>query len=303
MIQAHSVTLPHGITLQVRVTGELGRPVLMFLHGFPESAFVWDELMTHFAQTQNGGFRCVAPCMRGFAPSSAPTEIEAYRAKHLVQDVQALVTAITQDSPTPGQVHALVAHDWGGAIAWNVAALHPALLQRLVILNAPHAGTFSRDLYRSTAQQAASAYMNFLIRPDAAPLLEADDYRRLWGFFDSSPSRNTWLTETVRDRYRAAWQGGLEGQLHYYRASPLRPPIDGQLAGAPHELPASMLHVPQPTLVIWGMDDHALLPGLLDGLDAFVPDLRVQRLEGASHWLVHERPQEIAACIQDFIRT
>jgi len=284
------------------VTGDVGRPVLLFLHGFPESAFVWDELMAHFALPEHGGFRCVAPCMRGYAPSSAPTEVEAYRARHLAQDVHALVNAVTQDGPTAGVLHALVAHDWGGAIAWHVAALQPNLLQRLVILNAPHAGTFLRDLYQSSAQQAASAYMNFLIRPDAAQLLEADDFRRLWGFFESSPSHGSWLTEAVRDRYRASWQGGLEGPLNYYRASPLKPPTAAQMTGSPPELPASMRHISLPTLVIWGMDDHALLPGLLDGLGNDVPDLRVVRLAGASHWLVHERPEEISGWIQAFIR-
>jgi len=303
MIRTQSVTLPHGITLQVRVTGEMGRPVLMFLHGFPESAFVWDELMAFFAEAPNGGYRCVAPCMRGYAPSSAPTEIEAYRAKYLVQDVQALIAAMTERSPTPGQLHALVAHDWGGAIAWNVAALHPGLLQRLVILNAPHAGTFLRDLYGSPEQQAASTYMQFLVRPDAAALLEADDFRRLWGFFETSTRQASWLTEAVRDQYRAVWRGGLEGPLNYYRASPLRPPTSAENPGTRPDLPAAMLHVPQPTLVIWGMDDHALLPGLLDGLQDHVPDLRIERLAGASHWLVHERPEDISRLMLDFVRT
>lgn len=303
MIQTHSVTLPHGITLEVRVAGAVGRPVLLFLHGFPESAFVWDELLRYFAQPQHGGYRCVAPCMRGYAPSCAPAGIDAYRVKHLVQDVQALVEAVTQNSPTPGVLHALVAHDWGGAIAWNVAALQPALLQRLVILNAPHAGTFLRDLHQSPAQQAASAYMNFLVRPDAARLLQADDFRRLWQFFESSPCHATWLTEEIRDQYRACWRGGLEGPLNYYRASPLRPPPAGQADGQPLEWPEARLKVIHPTLAIWGMKDHALLPGLLDGLKAYVPLLTIHRLAEASHWLVHERPQEIAEWMRDFLKT
>jgi len=301
MIESHDYTLPHGITLHARVTGESNRPVLLFLHGFPESAFVWDPLLRYFALPEHGGYRCVAPCMRGYSPSSSPVAISAYHARHLVEDVTALVDQITQNGPTPGRVAALIAHDWGGAIAWNVAALHPDKLAQLVILNAPHAGTFLRDLQHSPAQQAASAYMRFLTRPDAGALLAEDDYRRLWGFFESESEAAPWLTDAVKAQYRAVWQMGLEGPLNYYRASPLRPPSRDETTPRAWTLPSEMLRVTCPTLVIWGMKDHALLPGLLDGLDAYVQPLQVERLDDASHWLVHERPLEIARRIAAFL--
>ncbi len=303
MIESRAFTLPHGITLHARVTGEANRPVLLFLHGFPESAFVWDPLLEYFARPEQGGYRCVAPCMRGYPPSSVPIELSAYHAKHLVEDVTALVDQITRSCPTPGRVAALIAHDWGGAIAWNVAALHPDKLAQLVILNAPHAGTFLRDLQHSPAQQAASAYMRFLTRTDAGPLLAEDDYRRLWGFFETATGSAPWLTDAVRAQYRAVWQMGLEGPLNYYRASPLRPPSPEETTPRTLTLPGELLQVSRPTLVIWGMKDHALLPGLLDGLDAYVQPLQVEHLDDASHWLVHERPLEIARRIAGFLNT
>ena len=91
MIERHTLTLPHGISLECRSSGERGRPVLLFLHGFPEAAFVWDELLAHFAQPKHGGYRCVAPNLRGFEQSSAPADVAAYRAKPLVQDLTALI--------------------------------------------------------------------------------------------------------------------------------------------------------------------------------------------------------------------
>ena len=109
MTETLAYALPHGITLNCRVSGKQGRPVLMFLHGFPEAAFVWDELLTYFSQAEHGGYRCIAPCMRGYAPSSAPTEVRDYRAKHLVQDIVALTHLVSPDAP----LAALVAHDWG----------------------------------------------------------------------------------------------------------------------------------------------------------------------------------------------
>ncbi|GAB3184512.1 alpha/beta fold hydrolase [Hydrogenophaga aquatica] len=303
MIEQRLVPLPHGIELDCRMAGDTGRPVLLFLHGFPEAAFVWDGLLEHFSHPDHGGYRCVAPNLRGYGQSSAPAEVSAYRARHLVQDVTALIDLETAASPTPGRLACLVAHDWGGAIAWNLGAQHPHLLQRLAILNSPHPGTFLRELQHSPEQQAASAYMNFLVRPDAEALLRQDDFRRLWEFFSGTwgSERSGWMTETLRQAYHDVWNRGLNGALNYYRASPLRPP-DTEAAANPLELPAELLHVGVPTLVIWGEKDRALLPGLLDGLERFVPDMRIERVSDASHWIVHEQPERVASLLDGFIR-
>ncbi len=301
MIETFDLALPHGIRLSVRAAGSPGRPVLLFLHGFPEAAFVWDEALAHFAAPERGAWRCIAPNLRGYERSSAPADPQAYRARHLVQDIAALIDAVTADGPTPGQVAALVAHDWGGAVAWNLAATQPQRLQRLVILNAPHPGTFWRELRRSPAQQAASAYMNFLVRPDAAARLAADGYAKLWAFFQGMSDTSAWLTPEMRAQYEAVWSHGLQGGLNYYVASPLRPPSADDPAALGVELPDSLLHVRVPTWVIWGLRDQALLPSLLDGLDTWVPNLRIERLPEASHWLLHEQPQQVLRLIEGFV--
>ena len=295
MIERFDAALPHGITLSCRAAGRAGAPLLLFLHGFPEAAFVWDELLEHFADR----YRCVAPNLRGFERSSAPREPEAYRPKHLVADLVALVGQLGG-----GPLEALVAHDWGGAVAWNLAVQQPHLMKRLVIINSPHPATFLRELQRSPAQQAASAYMTFLCRPDAETLLAEDDFRRLWRMFDnmgaSDPARagGGWLTEAVKDRYRAVWRAGLRGGCNYYRASPLRPPTAPDDAVMQLQFAPEFVTVKVPTLVVWAEDDIALPLGLIDGLDAFVPDMRLVRVPGATHWIVHERPAFIAAQIE-----
>ena len=297
MIRVQPFELPNGITLDCRVTGTPGQPVLMFLHGFPEAAFVWDPLLTHFSQA---GYCCVAPNLRGFAGSSAPSDVSAYRAKHLVQDIAALKAQVSPDQA----LAALVAHDWGGAVAWNMANQHPELLQDLVIINSPHPGTFLRELKSSADQQASSAYMNFLIRPDAESLLAEDDYRRLWAFFTNmgaSDGPHAWLNEDEKNKYRAVWNQGLTGALNYYRASPLRPPRPEDPAASAIELPLAMLTIDLPTLVIWGMRDMALPPGLLDGLETYVPHMQLERIEEGTHWLVHEQPERVARLIQNWL--
>ncbi len=118
-VETFQQVLPHGINLSCRATGEVGRPVLVFLHGFPEAAFVWDELMEHFALPENGGFRCIAPNLRGYELSSTPADVQAYRPKHLVEDIAALIEI------AGAPLECLVAHDWGGAIAWNLAIRMP----------------------------------------------------------------------------------------------------------------------------------------------------------------------------------
>ena len=298
MIQNNAISLPHGATLQCRVSGVAGRPVLLFLHGFPEGAFIWDALLAHFARPENGGYRCVAPYLRGFGASTSPTEVEAYRAKYLVQDLEALIASECPD----GTLECLIAHDWGGAVAWNLANQQPHRMKRLAIINSPHPGTFVRELQHNAAQQAGSQYMHFLCRPDAQALLAENDFRRLFAFFDAPDgTAPAWLTDSVRSQYRALWQQGLTGALNYYRASPLRPPRNGDAGALSVALPDTMLTVSIPTLVLWGMDDPALLPGLLDGLVDWVPQLQLQRIENASHWIVHEHPERVTLELQRFI--
>ncbi len=277
----------------------------MFLHGFPEGAFVWDALLEHFARPENGGYRCVAPNLRGFEQSSAPNDVAAYRAKCLVQDIATLI-AIECAAGQPGQggLACLIAHDWGGAVAWNLAASQPQRMQRLVIINSPHPATFLRELQQSPAQRAASAYMNFLCRPDAPALLAADDYARMWPFFTNmgaATGPHAWLTEEVKQQYRDVWRHGLAGGCNYYRASPLRPATPDDPAADAISFPKALFTVNLPTLVLWALDDIALPAGLVDGLDEFVPALQLERIAGATHWIVHEQPERVIGYVQKFL--
>jgi epoxide hydrolase 4 len=291
-IHCFDVDLAHGITLSCRsnlasiAERDSAHPRVLLLHGFPEAAFVWDDVIARL----DGEAAMLAPNLRGFERSSAPTDVAAYRARHLVQDLAALIEAFG------APVDLLVAHDWGGALAWVLAAQRPDLLHRLCIINAPHAATFLRELKANPAQQAASAYMNWLCRPDAARELKADDYRRLWRMLESMGGAS-WLDDAARARYREVWGLGLEGPLNYYRASPLRPPVDERSPIHAIRFEAKDVRVEVPTTVLWAEGDAALLPALLDGLDEHVSDLRIVRVPG-THWIVHERPELVAQTIR-----
>ena len=310
-IETFSRTLPNGTRLSCRAAGEPGRPLMLFVHGFPEAAFVWDTLMAHFAQPANGGYRCLAPNLRGFEQSSAPPAVDDYKPALLLQDLHQLVQSERPD----GKIDTLVGHDWGGALTWAMANAWPQQIGRLVSINSPHAATFARELANNPEQQAASAYMHYLAAPGAEAKLAENDFARLFTMLGTAANASAadhatassgwastdshWLTDDVKAQYRAVWSQGLTGACNLYRVTPMKPPLPGQAADVP-QVPAERARVDVPTLVIWGLDDKALRPGLLEGLDQHVPDLRIERVAGASHWIVHEMPERVAQLIRAF---
>jgi pimeloyl-ACP methyl ester carboxylesterase len=169
-------------------------------------------------------------------------------------------------------------------------------------------------LQHDPAQQAASAYMNFLVQPDAAAQLAANDFERLFGFLTgqdtslqslTSPTAGTqahWLTPAVKAQYREVWQHGLQGGLNYYRASPLRPATANDPGASAVQIPPEALRIEVPTLLLWAQDDVALLPCLTEGLDAHIPDLKLVPIEQATHWVVHEQPERVITEIAGFLQ-
>jgi pimeloyl-ACP methyl ester carboxylesterase len=283
--------LPNGITLHYAACGE--GPLILFIHGFPEFWYEWKEQLAEFGRDH----LAVAPDMRGYNLSSRPAEVSAYKPKHLVEDLRLLLDHLNTDRCV------MVAHDWGGAIAWNFAVQHPNRLERLVIVNAPHPVTFSRELRNDPQQQRASAYMNLFRSDKAERVLSEDNHARLTRMtLDAWAANGGAASRQDRQAYLEAWSrpGALTGALNYYRASPLHPP---EAAGAPlpPKLDPAGFHVRVPTLVIWGERDEALLTGNLDGLEDMVDDLRVERIADGSHWIVHEQPGRVNSLIRSFI--
>ena len=292
-------TLSTGVELECRTSGEPGQPLLLFLHGFPEGAFIWDGLLEQFGSR----YRCVAPNLRGYGRSSQPTAISDYRAKYLVEDLAALIALESRDQ----RAACVIAHDWGGAVAWGLANRYPQQLERLLILNSPHPGSFLRELQSNPVQQSASQYMHFLRRPDAPELLAENGWQRMLGFFQNPDgSMPAWLTPERQQQYREHWDLGVHGACMFYAASPLVPPRPGGSADELQDirelsLPDEMLHIPVPARILWGDSDLALQPALLHGLEQWVPRLEIEHLQGCSHWVVHERPEAVQRALAEFL--
>jgi pimeloyl-ACP methyl ester carboxylesterase len=287
----------NGIRLHGVAQGAADAPLMVFVHGFPEFWYCWHAQLDEFGKD----YRAVAFDLRGHNLSDKPEGVEAYRIKPLLEDLRQLIEHLRAGQDDKSCV--LVAHDWGGAIAWTFAALYPQYVNKLVIINAPHTVPFARALAHDPAQQAASAYMNFFRMDKAERVLSENGYERLLKMFNATASGQSALDDEDIPRYREAWSqpGALTGALNLYRASPLYPPTADDPGAAALKLDPAALTVRVPTLVIWGEADTALGTVLLDGLDEVVPDLHIERMSGASHWVIHEQPRAVSAAMRRFL--
>ncbi len=269
--------------------------LLMFVHGFPEFWYEWKDQLEEFSQD----YQAVAPDMRGYNLSSKPEGLDAYTTEPLVEDLRALAEHLGH------RKFILIAHDWGGIVAWHFANRHPDWLEKLIIINAPHMGVFARELASNPEQQESSQYVLFFRSPEAEKVLSANNYSGLWQALTSGDVP-TAFTDEDQERYIEAWSqpGALTGGLNYYRAAAFAPPKLGEEAG-PEAQPvvedkeSFMINVP--TLVIWGEKDTALRLGNLEGLDEYVPNLTIKRVPDGSHWVVHEQPGLVNSLIREFI--
>ena len=287
-LESHFFDTAPGIRLHAQVCGPADAPTLLFVHGFPEFWFTWRRQL----EALSNDYRCVAIDMRGFNLSSQPLDVPAYKAANLIGDLRAVIDALG------APVEAVIAHDWGGAVAWGLAAQFPETMRRFVVINSPHTVTFAKALATDRAQQDSSQYMNWLRRPGAEEALAENDFKRLFAMLDA-------MSEAERTEYRACWQRGLTGGCNLYRVSPLRPDTPdepGRAAAVAAALKAEQFHVGVPTQIIWGTGDRALHPVLLDGIETHVPDVRIHRIAGAGHWVAREHADEVNAVIRAFLR-
>jgi pimeloyl-ACP methyl ester carboxylesterase len=260
-------------------------PLVLLLHGFPEFWYSWRRQLPALA---NAGYRAVAPDMRGYNLSDKPSSWRQYGAERLAGDVAGLIRALGRERAF------LVGHDWGAAVAYYAATFQPDAVKRLAILNVPHPARMLAGL-RTLRQLRKSWYMFFFQIP-ALPehLLARDDYAFAKRSLRANAARGAFTDEDL-ERYVAAWSqpGALTGMIAYYRAA---------LRSSPRKALSSLRPISAPTLVIWGERDAYLGPELAEPEPRWVPDVRVQRIPGASHWVQHEAPERVNELLIEFLR-
>ena len=290
------VDLANGMHLMVVDEGPVDAPVLIFLHGFPESHRTWRHQIAHFKDR----YRCIAPDLRGYRGSSKPQEVEAYTPDKLIGDVFLLADALNVAKFT------IVGHDWGGAIAWGVALGGQHMrVERAIVANAPHPGIFGKLLWTSPAQREASQYIRGFRDPANDALVKEHGLTGLL-LKEVKWDRPDAMEPEERDQLLLDWQNrdAAFGMLNYYRASPMNVPTMDE----PFELPADYAapELPKltiPTLVIWAMDDLALPPDNLDGLEDIVDPLTIEHVYDCGHFVPWEAPGKVNAAMEKFLQS
>ncbi len=276
------------VTLDCALAGPDDGPLVVLLHGFPEAWYSWRHQIAALAPR----FRVAAPSLRGYGASDRPADIDAYRIDRLVGDVHGLIRALGREDAC------VVAHDWGGGIAWAFAIDRPQACRKLVVCNCPHPAAMLRALRSNPRQMLRSWYMLFFQIP-ALPewLLSRGDFRLV----------ERGLRSTVRRRDREVFSdadieqikralrppGAMSAALSYYRAAMRNRRLLERYAHGSIECP---------TLLIWAEDDVALGKELTYGLEPlFRGPFSIRYLPNCSHWVQQERPEEVSQALLDFL--
>jgi pimeloyl-ACP methyl ester carboxylesterase len=266
--------------VSLAVTEQGAGELVVLLHGFPERAHTWRHQLRALA---DGGFRAAAPDMRGFGDSDRPLAVEAYALERLVDDVAGLITALGAQ-----RAH-VVGHDWGGVVAWAVAALRPERVATLTAMNAPHLVALHEELQAPEGgQQRMMAWYMLLYQFSgiAEELCARGDFAFLRARLARAPAGAFHAGDIEHFLAPMRSPGARTAGLNYYRA--LVPP------SAWLEPPPAFPPVTAPTLVIWGLEDRALHRRTLErSLEAAAGPLRVERLEGVGHYVQNEVPDVV----------
>jgi pimeloyl-ACP methyl ester carboxylesterase len=272
-----SVLEVQGLRFNALAEGAEDGELVLFLHGFPEFADAWQEVMHPIAQA---GFYAVAVDQRGYSPGARPKEVSDYAIEHLFSDVQGFADALGH------QRFHLVGHDWGAFLAWVFAARYPERIRSLAAISTPHPDAFLKAIQTDEDQQQRSRYIPFFRMPSGAAesFLQADNYQALRTVCQGKLPESS-LRENIR---RLAEPGALTAALNWYRAL---------------NLEAKVGKIVVPTLYIWSTQDIALGETAALATAGYVTGpYRFERLDRKTHWLLEEAPEQVASLVLEHLR-
>lgn len=274
----------NGIRFEVHTQGRSDKLALC-LHGFPENWYSWRLQMPRLVEL---GYEVWAPDLRGYGGSDKPTDLRDYRMSVLVEDVAGLIDAAGKKSVT------LIAHDWGGAVAWEFMSRALRPVDRFVAMNIPHPRTLAKHLRKPFGPQLLRSWYILMFQLPRIPewYLAREDHRAIAGAFRSMAVDKTRFPPEVLDHYRreAARPGAIEGMLAYYRAAaryPERPRGDGRIEAK--------------SLLLWGEEDTAL--GRETAIDSmkYLPNGTLRWVPRCSHWVQQEAPERVNQLLSAFL--
>jgi pimeloyl-ACP methyl ester carboxylesterase len=277
----HEYITANGMKLHCVTQGN--GPLMLMLHGFPEFWYSWRHQISEFAKD----YKVVAPDLRGYNDSDKPKEQSAYVMEEFVKDVEGVINGLGYESCV------LVAHDWGGAIAWFFAYAHPEMVEKLIVMNIPHPAKFSEALRSNPQQRQRSWYIFFFQMPVLPELwLQWNNYQLIDEFFTGMAVDKSAFTREDIEAYKdaAAKRGALTAAVNYYR---------NVFQGFFNQPQWGVLKVP--TLMIWGENDTALGTELTYGTEEYVEDFQIRYIPNCSHWVQQEKPELVNQYMREFL--
>ena len=273
----------NGVRLHVAQAGPENGRLVILLHGFPEAHWSWRYQIDVLAEA---GYRVMAPDQRGYNLSDKPQDVAAYKLDTLVDDVVGLIEYAGREKAY------IVGHDWGGAVAWWLAAKQPERVQQLAILNVPHPIVMGRTIRSSWTQRRKSWYMYAFQIPRLPEFVaRRNNWRRLVDGMQGHSVPGT-FSDADMDRYRKAWAqpGAITGMINWYRA---------MWQAQAERLESVRIKVP--TLLIWGLRDHVLGSEMIEPSVALCDNGRVEKIAEATHWIQNEFPERVTTLLLEFV--
>jgi len=275
------------IRLHTVLAGPQDGDPLILLHGFPEYWYGWRKQIPYFAEQ---GYRVIVPDQRGYNLSDKPESIDAYQIDILAGDVQQLIEVLGYE-----RVY-LAGHDWGAAVAWQVATIYPERLHKLVILNVPYPTILTDYLRQGYINQLfKSWYIGFFqipLLPES--ILSANNYRGLEQSLKSG-NLNAFTAEDVK-KYKVAWSqpGAVTAMLNWYRAA-------GRSLFNVFAQSTAGVRITVPTLMLWGEQDIALSKDLAQPSIELCDDGELVFFPNATHWVQHDEAESVNQLMHEFL--
>jgi len=301
MAISHGYANVNGIRLHYAESGS-GANLVILLHGFPEFWYSWRHQLTALG----ANYHVVAPDMRGYNLSDKPARVEDYRIEVLVEDVVDLIKWFGAEKA------AIVAHDWGAAVAWVVAQKYPERVSKLAVLQVPPAALWRANM--SLRQLLRSWYMFFFQLPRMPEwAIDRKDFVALNRMFKETVVRQGAFSDADIQLYKEALSrpGALTAAINYYRANVRRlmvPRNSRDTSGRNRETQADQTrsggagHIRVPTLFIFGEQDFAILPETVRGLEKHIDaPYRELRIIDSGHWVQNEAVVEVKEALIDFL--
>ncbi|BFY97647.1 hypothetical protein BsWGS_00687 [Bradybaena similaris] len=271
-------------------SGPEDKPLMLFVHGFPEFWYSWRNQIREFQKD----YRVVAIDQRGYSESSKPAGIHNYSVEKLTSDLEQVIQALGYKSCV------LVAHDWGGLVAWDFGIRYPKLVDKLIVMNAPPYSLFGRILNTNPEQAKKSRYVFFFQLPFLPEFaLKLGDYALFNALLPSKFSKpKSEIPDSVTQEHIAPYKytfsqpGALSPPLNYYRHLMRR----GNDSALDYNLQYLM-----PALLIWGCQDKALDMAIPKTIEKDVPTIEVKTIPNANHFVQTDAPDEVNKIMREWL--